>query len=219
MLLPSINGPSSRLCDGPASFSGRIPSFSSTLPSHGYGQDQKGIWKAAELDIMGGNVSTRSGNVSARSQARSVVVAAVAEVDAPMKRATRVPSLPFVKVAGQEEMKLALLLNVVDPGIGGVLIMGDRGTGKSICVSCHYLCLTQCSINQHWLTRYKDDWRPGKIICVTCQSSLKQTQSHWTNRLQPASSSSTVYIQVHELDISQMVRVDGAVHCHSAMNG
>jgi magnesium chelatase subunit I len=34
-------------------------------------------------------------------------------------------------VIGQEDMKLALLLNVIDPRIGGVMIMGDRGTGKS----------------------------------------------------------------------------------------
>ena len=38
---------------------------------------------------------------------------------------------PFTAVIGQEEMKLALLLNVIDPRIGGVMIMGDRGTGKS----------------------------------------------------------------------------------------
>lgn len=38
---------------------------------------------------------------------------------------------PFTGIIGQEEMKLALILNVTDPKIGGVMIMGDRGTGKS----------------------------------------------------------------------------------------
>jgi magnesium chelatase subunit D len=41
---------------------------------------------------------------------------------------------PFAAIVGQEEMKLALLLNVIDPSIGGVLIMGHRGTGKSTAV-------------------------------------------------------------------------------------
>ena len=38
---------------------------------------------------------------------------------------------PFTAIVGQEEMKLALQLNVIDPKIGGVMIMGDRGTGKT----------------------------------------------------------------------------------------
>lgn len=38
---------------------------------------------------------------------------------------------PFTAVIGQDEMKLALKLNIIDPKIGGVMIMGDRGTGKS----------------------------------------------------------------------------------------
>lgn len=38
---------------------------------------------------------------------------------------------PFTAIVGQEQMKLALLLNIIDPKIGGVMIMGDRGTGKS----------------------------------------------------------------------------------------
>ncbi len=41
------------------------------------------------------------------------------------------PIFPFSAIIGQEEMKLALQLNVIDPKIGGVMIMGDRGTGKS----------------------------------------------------------------------------------------
>jgi magnesium chelatase subunit I len=44
---------------------------------------------------------------------------------------TRRLVFPFSAIVGQEEMKLALLLNVIDPYIGGVMIMGDRGTGKS----------------------------------------------------------------------------------------
>lgn len=43
----------------------------------------------------------------------------------------RRPVFPFTAIVGQDEMKLALLLNVIDPKIGGVMIMGDRGTGKS----------------------------------------------------------------------------------------
>ena len=48
-----------------------------------------------------------------------------------LKKSTSVPIFPFTAIVGQNEMKLALLLNVIDPKIGGVLIMGDRGTGKS----------------------------------------------------------------------------------------
>lgn len=67
-----------------------------------------------------------------RGSSQSVcAVSAAAEVKG---KASRMPSLPFVKVAEQEDMKLALMLNVIDPSIGGVLIMGERGTGKSVAV-------------------------------------------------------------------------------------
>jgi magnesium chelatase subunit I len=52
-----------------------------------------------------------------------------ATLKAPAK--TRRVVFPFTAIVGQEEMKLALILNVIDPKIGGVMIMGDRGTGKS----------------------------------------------------------------------------------------
>ena len=41
---------------------------------------------------------------------------------------------PFVSIVGQEDMKRALLLNIVDPGIGGALIKGEKGTAKSTAV-------------------------------------------------------------------------------------
>ena len=49
----------------------------------------------------------------------------------PVKTKVERPVFPFTAIIGQEEMKLALILNVIDPRIGGVMIMGDRGTGKS----------------------------------------------------------------------------------------
>ncbi|MBE6527644.1 MAG: magnesium chelatase ATPase subunit I [Thermoplasmata archaeon] len=41
---------------------------------------------------------------------------------------------PFVSIVGQDDMKKALLLNMVDPSIGGALIKGEKGTAKSTTV-------------------------------------------------------------------------------------
>jgi magnesium chelatase subunit I len=43
-------------------------------------------------------------------------------------------TFPFSAIVGQDEMKLAILIAAVDPSIGGVLVFGDRGTGKSTAV-------------------------------------------------------------------------------------
>jgi magnesium chelatase subunit I len=58
-------------------------------------------------------------------------VSPTAQVSPTLTKVTRRAVFPFTAIVGQEEMKLALLLNVIDPKIGGVMIMGDRGTGKS----------------------------------------------------------------------------------------
>jgi magnesium chelatase subunit I len=41
---------------------------------------------------------------------------------------------PFSAIVGQDEMKLALLVAAIDHSIGGVLVLGDRGTGKSTAI-------------------------------------------------------------------------------------
>ena len=44
------------------------------------------------------------------------------------------PLYPFCAIVGQEEMKRALILNLINPRIGGVLIRGEKGTAKSTAV-------------------------------------------------------------------------------------
>ncbi|MCG5535097.1 magnesium chelatase ATPase subunit I [Ectothiorhodospira mobilis] len=43
-------------------------------------------------------------------------------------------TFPFSAIVAQDEMKLALLISAIDQSIGGVLVFGDRGTGKSTTV-------------------------------------------------------------------------------------
>lgn len=46
----------------------------------------------------------------------------------------RVAVYPFTAIVGQEDMKLSLILNVINPALGGVLIKGEKGTAKSTAV-------------------------------------------------------------------------------------
>ncbi len=41
---------------------------------------------------------------------------------------------PFVAIVGQEQMKLSLYLNLINPTLSGVLIRGEKGTAKSTAV-------------------------------------------------------------------------------------
>jgi magnesium chelatase subunit D len=46
----------------------------------------------------------------------------------------RTGRFPFTALVGQQDLKLALLVNAVNPAVGGVLIRGEKGTGKSTAV-------------------------------------------------------------------------------------
>ena len=72
---------------------------------------------------------------TARTKAKSGAVARKAS--GPKKARTKKKqgqAFPFTAIVGQDEMKLSLILNIIDPRIGGVLVMGHRGTGKSTTV-------------------------------------------------------------------------------------
>jgi magnesium chelatase subunit I len=45
-----------------------------------------------------------------------------------------VPAFPFLAIVGQVEMRTALLLSVINPAVGGVLLVGPRGTGKTTAI-------------------------------------------------------------------------------------
>jgi magnesium chelatase subunit I len=47
---------------------------------------------------------------------------------------SKTPVFPFVAIVGQEKMKLALILNIINPTLSGVLIRGEKGTAKSTAV-------------------------------------------------------------------------------------
>lgn len=77
--------------------------------------------------------ATRSLGRAAAPSPRPAVAAAAAPTSVPTTKKTQ--PFPFVKIAAQDELKLALLLNCVDASCGGLLVMGDRGTAKSVAVS------------------------------------------------------------------------------------
>src|SRR5262245_54366370 len=49
-------------------------------------------------------------------------------------RAVEALPFPFLAIVGQQEMKLALLLGLINPNIGGILLIGPRGTAKTTAV-------------------------------------------------------------------------------------
>ena len=77
-------------------------------------------------------------------------------------------AFPFSAIVGQDEMKQALMIAAVDPTIGGVLVFGDRGTGKSTAVRALAALLPPMQAVEG--CRYHcDPARPG-TWCEDCQA-------------------------------------------------
>jgi len=79
---------------------------------------------------------------------------------------------PFSAIVGQEEMKLALTLNAIDPLIGGVLIMGHRGTGKSTAVRALGQLLPAITAVDD--CAYSCDPTEPRNLCADCRAKVDQ---------------------------------------------
>ena len=78
---------------------------------------------------------------------------------------------PFAAIVGQEDMKLAMLIAAVDQGMGGVLVFGDRGTGKSTTVRALAALLPQMRVIEG--CRYHCDPASRDTWCADCRTAGK----------------------------------------------
>ena len=78
---------------------------------------------------------------------------------------------PFAALVGQDDMKLGLILNVIDPSIGGLLIMGEKGTGKSTAVRALAALLPELQVVKD--CPFNCD-PAGDLLCSRCQERLEK---------------------------------------------
>ncbi|MFM8623533.1 MAG: magnesium chelatase ATPase subunit I [Betaproteobacteria bacterium] len=91
-------------------------------------------------------------------------------------------TFPFAAIVGQDEMKLAILMAAIDPALGGVLVLGDRGTGKSTAVRALARLLPPMKVIS--ACPYQCDPAEPQRCCPACQQALNEGRKPKT-RTQP----------------------------------
>ena len=82
---------------------------------------------------------------------------------------------PFSAIVGQEDMKLALILNAIQPAIGGVLIRGEKGTAKSTAVRALATVLPELAVVSDCPFSCPPD--QPEAMCDSCRTRLEQGKS------------------------------------------
>jgi magnesium chelatase subunit D len=86
---------------------------------------------------------------------------------------SRSQHFPFSAIVGQETLKIALLINAIDPRVGGVLIRGEKGTAKSTAVRALHAVLPEIRVTAG--CPYGCDPSPDSTRCEGCDSQSDQS--------------------------------------------
>ncbi|MBB1074316.1 magnesium chelatase ATPase subunit I [Rhodoferax sp. 4810] len=78
-------------------------------------------------------------------------------------------AFPFSAIVAQEEMKLAILIAATDQSIGGVLVFGDRGTGKSTAIRALAALLPPMRVVDQCVYHCDPD-APDAGLCESCRT-------------------------------------------------
>src|SRR5437660_3724372 len=89
--------------------------------------------------------------------------------------AAALTGFPFTALVGQEPMKLALVLNAINPAIGGVLIRGEKGTAKSTAVRALARLLPDLEVVAD--CRYGCPPDDAEAQCVDCRERVLQGEA------------------------------------------
>ncbi len=87
----------------------------------------------------------------------------------------RYPVFPFAALVGQEDLRLGLLLNAINPAIGGILIRGEKGTAKSTAVRGLASLLPEMEVVAG--CRFSCDPAQPRFFCSACRQGGTEKQS------------------------------------------
>ena len=111
---------------------------------------------------------------------------------------------PFAAIVGQEKMKLALMLNLINPALGGVLIRGEKGTAKSTAVRGLTNLMEQVEVVESCAFHCRPD---SGNLCAACREKKGDFKTvSYTRRVVELPVSSTEDRVVGSLNMEQAIK-------------